>query len=106
MKPETKRDIIDITTYISNDFVNGRPVATGMLGQLYGVNTYMTTQIVKTGNNTDNMMFHRDAIGTALQKAPTTNSDYSVGKIGTEVVTDTIYGGVEVRDDHGVLVKS
>lgn len=106
MKPKTKRDIIDITTYISNDFVGGRPVENGKLGSVYGVNTYMTTQIVQTGTSTNNMMFHRDAIGTAMQKEITTNSDYSVSKIGTEVVTDEVYGGIEVRDTFGVLIKS
>lgn len=106
MKPKTKRDIIDITTYISNDFVSGKPVENGRLGSLYGVNTYMTTQIVKTGNNTNNMMFHRDAIGIAFSKDITTNVDWENAAIGYSVVTDVIYGVSEVRDDHGVLVKS
>lgn len=106
MKPKTKRDIIDITTYISNDFVNGRPVETGKIGTLYGVATYMTTQIVKTGNNTNNMLFHRDALGIARQKMPTTNSEYVARDIAWDVVTDTIYGVKEMRDDHGVLIKT
>jgi hypothetical protein len=106
MKPKTKRDIVDITTYISNDFVDGRPVVNGKLGSVYGVNTYMTTQIVKTGNNTDNMMFHRDALGLALQKDVTTNSWYNTAAIAHEVVTDAIWGVKEMRDDHGVLVKT
>jgi hypothetical protein len=106
MKPETKRDIIDITTYVSNDFVNGRPVETGKIGTLYGVATYMTTQIVKSVNNTNNMLFHRDALGIVRQKMPTTNSEYVAKDIGWHVVTDTIYGVKEMRDDHGVLIKT
>ncbi len=106
MKPKVKRDIIDITTYISNDFVNGRPVESGMIGSLYGVMTYMTTQIVQTGNNTNNMLFHRDALGIARQKMPTTNADYNVPAIAWDVVTDTVYGVKEMRDDFGVLVKT
>lgn len=106
MKPQVKRDIIDITTYISNDFVSGSPVVTGKLGTLYGVEAHMTTQIVKTGNNTNNMLFHRDAIGKAVQKEPTTNTDYENLEIGWSVVTDTIYGVDEVRDTFGVLVRS
>lgn len=106
MKPKTKRDIIDITTYVSNDFVDGKPVQTGKIGMLYGVNTHMTTQIVKTGNNTNNMLFHKDALGLAIQKNITTNAGYSRPDIAWEVVSDTIFGGREMRDDHGVLVKS
>lgn len=106
MKPETKRDILDITTYISNDFVSGKPVENGKLGSVYGVNTYMSTQIVKSGNNTNNMMFHRDAIGIAFSRDIRTVSEYRAAKLGTEVVTDVIYGVAEVRDDFGVLIKT
>lgn len=106
MRPKTKRDIIDITTYISNDFVEGRPVQNGKIGSLYGVDTYISTNIVKSGSNTNDMMFHRDALGLALQKDVTTNTDYNVAAIAHEVVTDAIWGVKEMRDDHGVLVKT
>ena len=106
MKPKTKRDIIDIATYISNDFVNGKPVESGKLGSIYGVDAHMTTQIVKSGNNTNNMLFHRDALALAVQKDVTTNSDYATASIAHIVVTDSIWGVKELRDDHGVLVKS
>jgi len=106
MKPKTKRDIIDITTYISNDFVSGRPVETGKIGNLFGVNTYQSTNIYNSSTNVNDMMFHRDAMGLALQKAPRTKSDYNVASIAWEVVTDTIFGVKEMRDDHAVLVKT
>lgn len=106
MKPKTKRDIIDITTYVSNDFVNGKPVENGKLGTLYGVEAHMTTQIVKSGNNTNNMLFHRDALALAVQKDVTTNNFYSTEDIAHMVVTDAIWGVTELRDDHGVLIKS
>ena len=106
MKPKTKRDIIDITTYISNDFVNGKPVETGDLGMIYGAKAQMTNQVVQSGNNTNNMLFHRDALALGMQRDITTNTDYSVDDIGWKVVTDAIWGVTELRDDHGVLVKS
>ena len=106
MKPKTKRDIIDITTYVSNDFVNGRPVENGKLGALYGLSTYISTNIYNSSTNVNDMMFHRDAMGLALQKAPRTKSDYSVPDIAWRVVTDTIFGVKEMRDYHAVLVKT
>jgi len=105
MKSSTKRDIIDITTYTSNDFVNGKPVETGKIGMLYGLNTYISENIYNSTTSNNNMMFHRDAMGLALQKAPRTKADYNVASIAWEVVTDTIYGVAEMRDDHAVLVK-
>lgn len=105
MKSSTKRNIIDITTYTSNDFVNGKPVETGKIGSLYGVNTYISENIYNLTTANNNMMFHRDAMGIAMQKSPKTNSDYSVPDIGYRVVTDTIYGYAEMRDSFAVLVK-
>jgi hypothetical protein len=66
----------------------------------------MSTQIVVSGTNTNNMIFHRDALGLAMQKDVTTKSNYNVAAIAYEVVTDAIWGAKELRDDHGVLVKS
>jgi len=106
MKPGTKRDIIDITTYVSNDFVGGKPVESGKIGSLYGVQTYISTNIYNSTTSVNDMMFHRDAMGMAMQKAPRTKSDYNVAKIAYEVVTDAIYGVVETRDDFAVLVKT
>ena len=106
MKPGTKRDIIDITTYVSNDFVGGKPVETGKIGSLYGVSTYISTNIYNATTSVNDMMFHRDAMGLALQKAPKTNFWYNPAAIAWEVVTDTIYGVAEMRDDHAVLVKT
>jgi len=106
MKPKTKRDIIDITNYVSNDFVNGRPVESGKIGMLYGLDTAISTNIYNSSTSSNDMMFHRDAIGLALQKAPRTKSDYNVASIAWEVVTDTIYGCAEMRDDHGILIKT
>jgi len=106
MKPKTKRDIIDIATYISNDFVNGKPVESGKIGMIYGVSTHISTNIYNSGTSTNDMMFHKDAMGLALQKSPKTNADYNVASIAWEVVTDTIYGVSEMRDDHAILIKT
>lgn len=105
-RPDVKRDLLDLSTYTSEDFVDGRPVRTGMVGRLYGVDTYMSTNIVKSSNNTDNMLFHKDAIALALQKAPRVQSEYSLRDLGWLTVCDTMYGVKEMRDTFGILVKT
>lgn len=105
--PKVKRDIIDITEYISNDFVDGRPVQTGLIGQLYGVQTFMSTNILVTGGtDTSNMLFHKDAIALAMQRMPRTETQRMARAIATDVVTDTIYGYVLQRPDFGVEVRT
>ena len=106
MKPGTKRDIIDISNYTSADFVEGRATQTGKIGALYGVDTYISTNIYNSTTSVNDMLFHRDAMGLAMQKAPRTKSDYNTAAIAYEVVTDTIYGVREMRDDHAVLIKT
>jgi len=105
-RPDVKRDLLDLSTYTSGDFVDGRPVRTGQVGMLYGVDTHMTTNIVKTGTNTNNMLFQKDALALALQKAPRVQSEYSLKDLAQLVVTDTLYGTKEMRDEFGILVKT
>jgi len=105
-RPDVKRDLLDLAAYTSSDYIGGRPVETGSIGMLYGVNTYMSTNLVKSGNNTNNMLFHKDAIALAMAQAPRVQTEYQLEKLGTLVVVDTVYGVKEMRDDFGVLVKS
>lgn len=105
-RPDVKRDLLDLASYTSSDFVSGKPVETGKVGALYGVPTYMTTNLVKAGNNTNNMMFHKQALALAMAQSPRVQSDYILEKLGYLTVVDAVYGTLEMRDDFGVLVKS
>ena len=105
-RPDVKRDLLDLAAYTSSDFVSGSPVTTGSIGMLYGVNTYMSTNLVKSGNNTNNMLFHKDALAMAVAQAPRAQTNYSLSDLGWQLVVDTVYGVKELRDSFGVLVKS
>lgn len=105
-RADVKRDLLDLAAYTSSDFVDGRPVKTGELGDLYGVKTYMTNNLVKSGNNTDNMLFHKSALSLAMAQAPRVQMEYSLKDLGWLVVVDAVYGVKETRDTFGVLVKT
>lgn len=105
-RPDVKRDLLDLAAYTSSDYVGGRPVETGSIGSLYGVDTYMSTNIYKTGSNTNNMLFQKEAIALAKQKNVRVQSDYDVQELGWVTVADCIYGVKEMRDNHAVLVKT
>lgn len=80
----------------------------GRVANVYGVDVYMSNNVVETAgapNVLHNLMFHRDAIGLAVQKRPTTESEYSVDFIGTKVVTHVLYGLSELRDTFAVDVE-
>jgi len=105
-RPDVKRDLLDLNAYISSDYVEGRPVATGNIGSLYGVQTFMSNNLVKTGNNTDNMLFHKQALACAMAQAARAQTDYEQRELGYLTTVDCVYGVKEMRDDFGVLVKS
>ena len=105
-RPVVKRDILDLSIYTSGDYISGKPVETGQIGNIYGVSTHMTMNIYQSGNNINNMLFHREALALAVQSDVTVHSEYSVDALGWKTVADEIYGVKEMRDDHGVLVKS
>lgn len=105
-RPDVKRDLLDLSNYVSADYVDGRPVQTGKVGALYGVSTHMSTNLYKSGNNTNNMLCHKHALALAVQKAPRVQSEYDIDYLGHKVVTDVVYGVKEMRDAFGVLVKT
>jgi hypothetical protein len=105
-RPDVKRDLLDLAAYTSSDYIEGKPVSTGSIGDLYGVSTFMSTNIYKTGTSTNNMLFQKDAIALALQTAPRTQSAYDLEYLGNRVTVDTVFGVKEMRDTFGVLVKT
>lgn len=105
-RPDVKRDLLDIDRYVSHDFVVSEGVQTGKIGDLYGIPTFMSTNILIAGSNTSNMMFQKDAITLAMQKSPRTQAQYQQEHLSTLVTVDTIYGVLEMRDTFGVLVRT
>ena len=105
-RPDVKRDLLDIDRYVSMDFVDQKGVKTGMIGELYGIPTFMSTNVYITGSNVANIMAHKDALGLAMQQSPRTQSDYSLPDLATRVTVDTLYGVKEMRDTFGVVIKT
>jgi len=105
-RPDVKRDLLDIDRYVSVDFVAQPGVKTGMIGELYGVPTFMSTNVYKSSTSTSNIMAHKDCLALAMQSSPRTQSDYSLPDLAHRVTVDTIYGVKEMRDSFGVLVKT
>jgi len=105
-RPDVKRDLLDLAAYTSSDYVGGTPVETGNIGSLYGVQTFMSTNLVKTGNNTNNMLFQREALALAMAQAPRAQTSYELSELAHLMVVDAVYGVTELRDTFGVLVKT
>ncbi len=112
LKPSGKKDILSLDKFVlfqNTGAVNGTSrVLNGNLGEIYGVEIGVTTQITSSASpiTLQNMMFHRDALGLATQQSVRVQSQYAVESLATKVVADAIWGVKEMRDTFGVLVKS
>jgi hypothetical protein len=112
IKPAAKKDILSLDKFVlfqNTGAVNGSSrVLNGQLGEVYGVEVGVTTQITQSASpvTNQNMMFHRDAIGLATQESVRVQSQYAIQSLAWQVVADAIWGVKEMRDTFGVLVKS
>jgi N4-gp56 family major capsid protein len=80
----------------------------GEFGSIYGVKVHVSTNVpveTATPNVVHGMMFHRDAIGLAVQKNNKTETQRELKKLATLVVATVLYGVAVLRADHLVDVR-
>jgi hypothetical protein len=78
----------------------------GFFGDVHGFKWYMTGNVEGTNAaGHDNGMFHRSAVATAVVDNMRKVSAYEIDSDSTKVAIHSLYGLIEVRDDHGVFAK-
>jgi N4-gp56 family major capsid protein len=103
ISPAMKKELLGITNYISSDFVSGQPVQTGSIGNLYGVDIYVSTNIPT--ENTDEkgaLLMHKDAIVFAEQLGVRVQTQYKQEYLADLMTADTLYGVETYRPEAGV----
>ena len=75
---------------------NGNAIKTGKIGQIYGVDVYMSTQ-VGTGNTEKAFLFQKDALVLATQQNVRTQTQYVQSQLADLFTADTVYGTKVVR---------
>lgn len=109
MFPDQKNAIMSIEKYFRADMRGdgaSKIITKGQFGDIYGVKTYVTTNLSTSAGARLNAMFYKQAIAHALQEGPMTRGDYVPEQMGTLVVGWAIYGEVEARDASGVWMQS
>jgi hypothetical protein len=82
------------------------PTKSGMLGDMYGLNLAVTTNLVKpAGGQANNAVFHRDALALVVQRTPKTHIFYDIDTFTWKLAVEVIYGHQEMRDTWGVLLN-
>ena len=112
--PAARSTIMGIDRYVSSDFVGGRGVESGLIGNLYGVDVYVSSNCPvievaaqNTASSVDTrgcLFFHKDAIVHAEQMAVRSQTQYKQEYLSTLYTADTLYGVEVYRPESGFVL--
>jgi len=103
--PSARRDIMGIDRYVSSDFVGGRGVESGLIGNLYGVDVYVSSNCPTLDTGVRGcLFFHKDAIVLAEQMAVRSQTQYKQEYLSTLYTADTLYGVETYRPEAGLVL--
>jgi N4-gp56 family major capsid protein len=112
--PSVRNTIMGIDRYVSSDFVNNGQVTNGQIGQLYGIDVYVSTNcpVVETASansastvdSLGALLFHRDALVMAEQMGVRSQTQYKQEFLSNLFTSDTLYGTAVLRPEAGLTL--
>ena len=111
--PSLRNAIMGVTRYTSSDFVDGRGVQTGLIGQLYGIDIYVSSNcpVIETAaaNSVGDavkaaLLFHTDTMVLAEQLGVRSQTQYKQEYLSTLYTADTIFGAKVIRPEAGFVL--
>jgi hypothetical protein len=100
--PSLRNAIMGIDRYTSTDFVNGKSVETGKIGNLYGVDVFVSTNVPTLESGVRGaQLIHKDTSVLAEQQAVRSQTQYKQEFLGTLYTADTLYGVQVMRPEAG-----
>jgi N4-gp56 family major capsid protein len=113
--PVARKDIMGIERYVSSDFRDPRTVQSGLIGSIYGVEVYVSTNapIIETdaentgttaGNVRGCLFFHKEAVLLGEQMAVRSQTQYKQEYLATLFTADMLYGVLPMRPEAGLVL--
>jgi len=103
--PAVRKSLMGIERYVSSDFVSGRSVESGLVGNLYGVDIYVSSNCPTLETNVRGCIFmHQDALVMAEQMAVRSQTQYKQEYLSTLFTSDTLYGVEVYRPEAGFTI--
>ena len=111
--PSLRNAILGETRYNSSDFVDGRGVQTGLIGSLYGVDVYVSSNCPTLETAAENsagdairgaLLFHTDTMVLAEQMGVRSQTQYKQEYLSTLYTADTLFGVKTVRPESGFVL--
>ena len=111
--PALRNAIMGIDRYVSSDFVDGRGVVNGKIGNLYGIDVYVTSNCPTIETAADNLaggavrgaiLGHKDTMVMAEQQGVRSQTQYKQEFLGTLYTADRLYGTQVLRPETGFVL--
>ncbi len=112
--PSVRKTIMGIDRYVSSDFVTGQAVQSGLIGNLYGVDVYVSANCAtieaaaaNTASSIDTraaLLFQREAIVLAEQLSVRSQTQYKQEYLSTLYTADCLYGVQVYRPEAGFVL--
>lgn len=112
--PAVRKSILGIDRYVSTDFQGKYPVESGYIGNLYGVDIFVSSNAPvlevaaqNTASTVDTrgcLFFHTDAVVHAEQMAVRSQSQYKQEYLSNLFTADTLYGVETYRPESGFIL--
>ena len=111
--PSLRNAILGETRYNSSDFVDGRGVQTGLIGSLYGVDVFVSSNCPTLETAAENsvgdairgaLLFHTDTMVLAEQMGVRSQTQYKQEYLSTLYTADTLFGVKTVRPESGFVL--
>ena len=103
--PAVRKTVMGIDRYVSSDFRDDRTVKSGLIGNIYGVDIYVSSNCPTLETNVRGcLFFHKDAIVHAEQMSVRSQTQYKQEFLSTLYTADTLYGVQVYRPEAGLVL--
>jgi hypothetical protein len=112
--PALRSAIMGVDRYVSSDFTNARSVQSGLIGSVYGIDIYVSSNCPLIEDATSNsagtidvrgaFFFHKDALVLGEQMSVRSQTQYKQEYLSTLYTADTLYGVQAHRPEAGFIL--
>ena len=111
--PSLRNAIMGIDRYNSTDFVDGKGVQTGMIGSLYGIDIFVSSNCPTIETAAENsvgdavkaaLLVHTDTMVLAEQLGVRSQQQYQQEYLSTLYTADTLFGTKVIRPEAGFVL--
>jgi len=112
--PSLRSSIMGIERYVSSDFRDPKTVQTGLIGSVYGIDIYVSSNcpVIETASENASgtsdtrgaFLMHKDAVVLAEQMSVRSQTQYKQEYLSTLYTADTLYGVEAYRPEAGFVL--